>query len=81
MAGAILARVSGARGGSHSNYRFFRKPVYLWIENGNVEIRDASDIWNLETGPALEKLKEKHGRVSAILIGPAGENLVSMHVS
>ena len=52
------------------------KPVYLWIENGRVAIYDASNIWNLETGPTLEKLKEKHGNITAILIGPAGENLV-----
>ncbi len=52
------------------------KPVYLWVENGSVEIRDASDLWGLETGPALDKLREKHGKISAILVGPAGENQV-----
>jgi aldehyde:ferredoxin oxidoreductase len=52
------------------------KPVYIWVENGIVEVKDASDIWGLETGQALEKLKEKHGNITAILIGPAGENVV-----
>lgn len=52
------------------------KPVYVWVENGNLEIKDASDLWGLETGMALEKLREKHGKISAILIGPAGENKV-----
>lgn len=52
------------------------KPVYIWIEDGKVEIKDATDLWGLETGPALEKLREKHGKVTAILIGPAGENQV-----
>jgi aldehyde:ferredoxin oxidoreductase len=52
------------------------KPVYIWIEKGKVEIRDASHLWGLETGPALEKLRKEHGKITAILIGPAGENQV-----
>lgn len=52
------------------------KPVYLWIENGEVEIRDASHIWGLETGPAMEELKKEHGKITAAMIGPAGENMV-----
>ena len=54
------------------------KPCYLWIHDGEVEIRSAEKIWGLETGPAQEmireELKEKRARVA--LIGPAGENRV-----
>lgn len=54
------------------------RPSYLWINDGQVEIRSAENIWGLETGPAQEaireELREKRARVA--LIGPAGENLV-----
>jgi aldehyde:ferredoxin oxidoreductase len=53
-------------------------PVYLFVEDGNVSIRDAADLWGkdtYETGSILEKRHdEKRARV--ICIGPAGENLV-----
>ncbi len=52
------------------------KPVYIWVEDGNVEIRDASHLWGLETGPAMDELKKEHGKITAIMIGPGGENLV-----
>ncbi len=53
-------------------------PVYLWIDDGKVEIRDAGKIWGLETGPAAAAIKEELGdeRVRIAQIGPAGENLV-----
>ena len=53
-------------------------PVYLWINDGEVEIRDAADLWgmdNAETLTALEEATDKKVRVCGI--GPAGENLVS----
>ncbi len=54
------------------------KPIYLWIHDGQVELRPAEKIWGLETGPAQEnireELNEKMARIA--LIGPAGENLV-----
>jgi aldehyde:ferredoxin oxidoreductase len=54
------------------------KPVYLWINNEQVEIRDASGIWGKDTYtvPALlrEELDAPEARV--LCIGPAGENLV-----
>jgi len=51
-------------------------PVYICIENNNVEIRDAADLWGKGIQETVLKLKEKHGEVSTIAIGPAGENLV-----
>ncbi|MCC6174603.1 MAG: aldehyde ferredoxin oxidoreductase family protein [Chloroflexi bacterium] len=53
-------------------------PVYLWIKDGEVEIRDGSAVWGLEIGPAQDKIREEIGDKGArtSLIGPAGENLV-----
>ncbi len=54
------------------------KPSYLWIHDGEVELRSAEKVWGLETGPAQEKIREEVGekRARVALIGPAGEKLV-----
>ena len=54
------------------------KPVYLWIHDGEYEIRDASKLWGLNTITTEERIKEELGepRASVACIGPAGENLV-----
>ncbi|MBU4053403.1 MAG: aldehyde ferredoxin oxidoreductase family protein [Proteobacteria bacterium] len=56
------------------------KPVYIWINDGNVEIRDASKLWGKDSVETLEALKEETGerKLRASLIGPAGENLSLM---
>jgi aldehyde:ferredoxin oxidoreductase len=58
-----------------------RKPVYLFVYNDRVEIRDASDLWGqylLKTENTLRKrLYEETGQeFGALCIGPGGENLV-----
>ena len=55
-----------------------KRPVYLWINDGRVEIRDGSKFWGLETAEAVDALKEAVGdtRAAVSSIGPAGENLV-----
>jgi aldehyde:ferredoxin oxidoreductase len=53
------------------------KPCYLLIEDENVKIVDASDLWGKNTFEAQDILEKKHGRNSGVLlIGPAGENLI-----
>ena len=53
------------------------KPVYLYIEDGHYEIKDAGKLWGKDTAKTQEKLKEIHGTgVRAACIGPAGEKLV-----
>jgi len=54
------------------------KPVYLWINEGRVEIRDASAIWGLENGDTLDKIREEVGEPKTRIasIGPAGEKMV-----
>jgi aldehyde:ferredoxin oxidoreductase len=54
------------------------KPVYLYIKDDVVEIRDASHVWGLEIMDTEETLKAEVGeRLARVCeIGPAGENLV-----
>lgn len=56
------------------------KPVYLWIDDGNVELRDASFAWGSDTIESAEMIKEDVGdpEISVAVIGPAGENKVRM---
>ena len=52
------------------------KPSYLLIEDDTYEIRDASDLWGLDSYKSEAKLKAEHGAASgALLIGQSGENL------
>jgi aldehyde:ferredoxin oxidoreductase len=52
-------------------------PVYLWIKNGEVELRDASHLWGKLTRDVDTLLKEELGdkRIEIAQIGPAGEKL------
>ena len=54
------------------------KPVYLWIHDGEAEIRSASPLWGKTTKETEQAIRTELGddliRVAAI--GPAGENLV-----
>ncbi|HJN39752.1 MAG TPA: aldehyde ferredoxin oxidoreductase C-terminal domain-containing protein, partial [Chloroflexota bacterium] len=54
------------------------KPVYLWIKDDAVEIRDAAHLWGKITGDVEAELRDELGdnRVRVTQIGPAGENLV-----
>ncbi|MFC2017645.1 aldehyde ferredoxin oxidoreductase N-terminal domain-containing protein [Chloroflexota bacterium] len=50
-------------------------PCYLWIHDGEVEIKDAGKLWGLGTFDTHQELKKIHGNdVHSICIGPAGEN-------
>jgi len=53
-------------------------PVYLWIHDGEIEIRDAADLWG-EDVPATQALIREElddPEIQALCIGVAGENLV-----
>jgi len=54
------------------------KPVYIWISNEHVEIRDASGLWGKDTYTVPALIREELGdpEVKVLCIGPAGENLV-----
>ncbi|MEM0083137.1 MAG: 3-hexulose-6-phosphate synthase, partial [Candidatus Nezhaarchaeales archaeon] len=53
-------------------------PVYLVVNDGKAEIRDASKIWGLETDATEDAIRRDLGleRVEVCCIGPAGENQV-----
>ena len=55
-------------------------PVYIWINDGKVEIRDASKLWGKDTAETLAGLIDETGekKLRASLIGQAGENLSLM---
>lgn len=54
------------------------KPVYLFIHNGEIEIRDAGNIWGKSVTEAQWAIREElhDPEVKSLVIGPAGENLV-----
>lgn len=53
------------------------KPAYLLIDDGRVELRDASHLWGKDSYEAEKALKAELGReFQTAVIGPAGENLV-----
>jgi aldehyde:ferredoxin oxidoreductase len=53
-------------------------PVYLYLDGGKAEIRDATDIWGQDTYNTQKMVKETVGNnsVSVACIGPAGEKLI-----
>ena len=53
-------------------------PVYLWIDEGKAELRDASHLWGKDTNETEDIIKEEHGdkrHIKVASIGQAGENL------
>ncbi len=53
-------------------------PVYLWIDDDKVEIRDARHLWGKVVSEADELIKEelRIPDIHTAIIGPAGENRV-----
>lgn len=54
------------------------RPVYLWVHDGEIEIKDASAIWGMVTGEAEAAIRKELGdkRVRVALIGPGGEQQI-----
>jgi len=53
------------------------KPVYLFIDDDKVELRDAADLWGKATFAVEKQFKEKLGEEYQVaVIGIGGENLV-----
>jgi aldehyde:ferredoxin oxidoreductase len=54
-----------------------QEPVYLYIHNGEAELRSAKHLWGRSTFATEVRLKEETDSLARVLsIGPAGENLV-----
>jgi aldehyde:ferredoxin oxidoreductase len=51
------------------------KPVYLSIEDADVQIKYATDIWGLDTWAAGEALLGKDSKAETLCMGIAGKNL------
>ena len=55
------------------------KPVYLYINNGKAELRDATHLWGKDTFETEDILEEELGKdVHVACIGPSGENMSLM---
>jgi aldehyde:ferredoxin oxidoreductase len=51
------------------------KPVYLWINDGEAELRDASHLWGKLTADVEDAIKDEleDKRIEVLQTGPAGE--------
>ncbi len=58
------------------------KPVYLWIDDDRVEIRDASRLWGKTVSETDRAIKQElgDGNIQVSCIGPAGERLVKFAI-
>ena len=86
LGGTIAASSSGGVFGPMLKYAGYdliifegkaKKPVYLWINDAAVELRDAEAIWGKavpETTEAIRAATDEEASVACI--GPAGERLV-----
>jgi len=56
------------------------KPAFIWINDENVEIKSAEDVWGLTTSRTSQEIKKilKDKNIKIASIGPAGEKLVNM---
>ena len=54
------------------------KPVYIWVDDDHVEIRDAKDLWGRDVRETTQIIREDMGdeHIQVMCIGQAGENLV-----
>ncbi len=62
------------------------KPVYVFIDNQEITIKDASHIWGKETGETVKLIREEvgeryEGEVRVLSISIAGENVVRYAVA
>ena len=54
------------------------KPVYLWLHDGEAELRDATHLWGRVTGDVDAAIRDEldDPKIQVMQIGPAGEKLV-----
>jgi len=84
LTGAYIRSVGGANFAAALNFAGFdfvlcegkaEEPVYLHIENGKGALKDAQELWGLDTLQTQEKLEALHGKKTrTACIGPSGEN-------
>ena len=51
------------------------RPVYLWVQDGEAELRDAAHLWGRVTGEAEAAIRQEldDDKVEVLQCGPAGE--------
>jgi aldehyde:ferredoxin oxidoreductase len=86
LTGTIAASSSGGSFGPVLKYAGYdalivegkaEKPVYIWIKDDNVEIRDAEELWGKQTPETTEAIRAATDEEACVAcIGPAGEKLV-----
>ena len=85
LTGAIACSNSGGYVGAEMKYAGYdlvivegkaSHPVYLWVHNDRVEIRDAAQVWGQSTHETEDILRSATNAEAKICsIGPAGETL------
>ena len=57
-----------------------KNPVYIYLHNGEIEIRDAKNIWGKTTTDSQWAIRDELNdqEVKSMVCGPAGENLVTI---
>ena len=56
-------------------------PVYLRIDDGDVTLESAADLWGLDTMETNKRIIDANGpEFTSMSIGPAGENLVNYSI-
>jgi len=90
MTGTFLDSYSGGYFGPQMKYAGYdvlvitgkaSDPVYVFVDDGQISIKEAKHLWGLSTSQTekclrIELGKEKGERISVLSIGPAGERLV-----
>ena len=58
------------------------KPVYLYIGDDRIDIREADDLWGRDIYQVTDILRERHSReASVITIGQGGERLLPISLT
>ncbi len=53
-----------------------KKPSYLYVSDGEIQIKDAKDYWGMDTIEVQQEFRKDLGQVETAVCGVAGENLV-----
>jgi aldehyde:ferredoxin oxidoreductase len=83
LTGTIASSSSGGMFGAMLKYAGYdavviegkaEQPVYIWVRDDKVEIRDAAGVWGTTTPETTEKIRAMTDEESSVAcIGPAGE--------
>lgn len=93
LTGSIHDAQSGGKFGPELKFAGFdaviiegasERPVYLWLHDGEAELKDAKHLWGKDTHATTDAIKEElapevgkdeASEIKVLTIGPAGENL------